>query len=308
MQKKVKRGILDTRTSAILWANWFQFASAERVLNPRVMSRRLLWCMEGHGRVRVNGVWHAMQPDDFLFLPWQHEVLYVADERHPFRLGSIHVIPDHPLNRKLVFFSVSHNGKDVWAKCKWRADVAWPGLEGVPGGVARPLDPLRLLGSYIIARFEEGGMPEASLRKLSQLLVDEIARTVAQKEVSQPGHEAVRRAQELIEWHGSGKLSLCDLARLSDCSISTLRRQFQEVLGMPPYEWMLQSRIRHARRLLTTTTLRIKEVAAEVGFDDPFQFSRTFRQRTGWSPRQFRARHAFAPKSARASTQLLRPS
>ena len=116
-----KTFIRDTRTSVVLWANWFQFAAAERALSRRVLSRMLLWCQEGKGRVRVNGTWHAMQPDDFLFLPWQHEVLYVADSHEPFWVGGIHIIPDHATDRKLVF-SVSHQMKDGWANCSWRRD------------------------------------------------------------------------------------------------------------------------------------------------------------------------------------------
>jgi AraC-like DNA-binding protein len=295
MFKTFRTPSLDTRTSVVLWANWFQFVAAERALNPRVLSRMLLWCEKGKGRVRVNGVWYPMQSDDFLFLSWQHEVLYLADVREPFLVGGIHIIPDHPLDRKLVF-SISHNIKDEWAKSKWRRDCLWPGLEGVRGGVALPLDPLRLLGTYIIERFEEGQMPEASLRKLSQLLVEEIARTVSQKTVFPHGNDVVRRVQEMIQHHLNRQFSLGDLAKLSNCSVSTLRRQFQQTLGMPPYEWILQTRLRRARRLLTTTTLRIKEIAEQIGFDDPFQFSRLFRQRTGQSPRQFRANHAFVPK------------
>ena len=295
MQKQFKTPILDARTSVILWANWFQFAAAERALNTHVLSRMLLWCQEGRGRVRVNGVWYSMQPDDFLFLPWQHEVLYHADDREPFWVGGIHIIPDHATDRKLVF-SVSHNTKDGLAKCPWRRDRVWPGLESVRAGVARSQDPLRLLAAYIVERFEEGAIPEAPLRKLSQVLVEEIARTVAQKGATREGNDAVRRAQELVESHLDQKIPLCDLARLAQCSVSTLRRQFQQTLGIPPYEWILQARIRRARRLLVTTTLRIKEIAGQVGFDDPFQFSRTFNQRTGSSPREFRKHHAFAPK------------
>lgn len=130
MQKTIIR---DTRTSVVLWANWFQFAAAERAFNPRVLSRMLLWCQEGKGRVRVNGIWYAMQPDDFLFLPWQHEVLYVADGHEPFWVGGIHIIPDYAMDRKLVF-SVSHSIKGGWAKCSWRRDRAWPELNGVCAG------------------------------------------------------------------------------------------------------------------------------------------------------------------------------
>jgi AraC-like DNA-binding protein len=295
MKKTFIRPPLNTRDTVVLWSNWFQFAPAERVLNPKVLSRMLLWCQEGRGRVRVNGIWHVIEPDDFLFLPWQHEVLYLADAHAPFWVGGIHIIPEHPVNRKLVF-SISHHPNDHWAKCSWRRDIAWPGLEGVRAGVARAQDPLRLLTAYIAERFEEGAMSEASLRKLSQVLIDEIARTVAEKPVSSQGNDVVRRAQELVESHWNRHISLCELAQLTHCSVSTLRRQFQETLGMPPYEWMLQARMQRARRLLATTTLRIKEVAAQVGFEDPFQFSRMFKQRTGGSPRHFREDRAFAPR------------
>jgi AraC-like DNA-binding protein len=236
-----------------------------------------------------------MQPDDFLFLPWQHEVLYLADGREPFWVGGIHIIPDHALDRKLAF-SISHNIRDSWAKCTWRRDRAWPGLEGVRTGVARSQDPLGLLAAYIVERFDEGAMPEAPLRKLSQVLVEEIARTVAQRVAARVGNDVVRRAQELVESHWDRNIPLSELARVAQCSVSTLRRQFQQTLGIPPYEWILQARIRRARRLLVTTTLRVKEIARLVGFDDPFQFSRTFNHRTGSSPRQFRENHAFAPK------------
>src|SRR5882724_903833 len=103
MKKTFIQSRLNTRDTVIVWASWFQFAPSEQVLNPRVSSRMLLWCQEGKGRVRVNGVWYSMEPDDFLFLPWQHEVLYIADSREPFWVGGIHLIPEHPPNRKLVF-------------------------------------------------------------------------------------------------------------------------------------------------------------------------------------------------------------
>ena len=287
--------LLNTRNTVILWANWFQFAPAERIVNPCVSSRMLLWCEEGKGRVRVNGVWHAMEADDFLFLPWKHAICYVADDRAPFRVAGIHVIPGHSPDRKLNF-AVSHHPEDRWAGSKWRHDVTWPGLQGLVAGRARAFDPLRLLGAYIVGRFEAGnGLQEDPLRQLSQLLVAEIARTVARKNPAPAGSEIVRRVQEFVESHWRKKVSLHALARLAGCSVSTLRRQFQQTLGIPPYEWILQARIRKAQDLLSTTTLRIHEVAERVGFEDAFQFSRTFRQRTGVSPRQFRKNRAFAP-------------
>lgn len=298
MRKKsimVPRG---TENSVILMAGRFQFGAGERVHNRWVLSRMLLWCREGRGRVRINGQWREMQADDFVLLPWHHDVLYHADAREPMWVCGIHIVPNYPPERKLTFF-VPHNIRNAAAKWRWQKDMPWPGLEGSPAGVARPRDPLGLLADYVVERFDAGPIAEPLLRKLTQLLVEEIARTLAHKPVDVPGSDIVRRAQELVESHWDRQIPLRELARLSHCSVSTLRRQFQQTLGLPPYEWILQERMRRARRLLSTTTLRVKEVASQVGFEDAFQFSRTFRQRVGKSPRMFRAEHAFAPKASR---------
>ncbi len=293
--QKTRNPSLATRNTVIVGANWFQFAPGERILHPRVLSRALLWCHEGRGRVRVNGSWFALEPDRFLFLPWAREILYAPEPSQPFWLGAIHLIPDHPRGRRLEF-AVSHRATDAWAAYRWRRDVDWPRLAGVREGVSRPADPLRLLATYIVERFEGAALDESALRLLAGLLVREIAEAVLQRPAQPRGGELVRRAQEYVEGHLDRPVALAELARQARCSASTLRRQFRQALGVAPYEWILRVRMERARRLLATTTLRVKEVAAQVGFEDPFQFSRIFRQRTGRSPRQYRDGQAFHPR------------
>jgi AraC-like DNA-binding protein len=295
MQKTFIPRTRGTKNAVIAGANWFQFAPAERILHPRVLSRMLLWCHEGLGRIRVNGTWHPLDTDRYLFLPWGHEIVYLASPERPFRVGGIHLIPDHPRDRKLVF-AISHRENDAWARCRWRRDAAWPGLEGVRAGLARPAEPLRHLATYIVERFAGGGLDDAALRLLARLLVGEIAAAVKTGGTPHRGGESVRRVREFIENHLDRPLSIAELARAADCSASTVRRQFHDALGIPPYEWILRLRIDRAQRLLATTNLRVKEIAAQVGFDDPFQFSRIFRQRAGQSPREFRHAQAFHPR------------
>jgi AraC-like DNA-binding protein len=45
-----------------------------------------------------------------------------------------------------------------------------------------------------------------------------------------------------------------------------------------------------ARQLLITSDHTVAEIAASVGYQDPFYFSRQFRAVNGVSPREFRAR------------------
>jgi AraC-like DNA-binding protein len=47
-------------------------------------------------------------------------------------------------------------------------------------------------------------------------------------------------------------------------------------------------RINRARQLLELTAMSIKEIAAEVGYENPFYFSLRFKKQTGTSPRDYR--------------------
>jgi AraC-like DNA-binding protein len=285
---------LKTESTVIVAANWFQFTPGQRIVYPQVGSRMLLWSYAGRGRVRVNGTWHSLETDQFLFLPWHHAIQYAADAERPFWVGGIHLIPDHARTRK-VELTVSHHPKDVEASWRWRRDVAWPGLEEVRQGVAQASEPLRLLATYIVERFGMISRSEVSLRLLARWLIEEVVEALSGKAAG-TGNEVVRRAQEFVAAHMGESITLTDLARWSDCSISTMRRQFQQALGVPPYEWILDTRMRRAQQLLATTTMRIKEVAGRVGFEDAFQFSRIFKQRIGRSPRAFREGQAFHPQ------------
>ena len=53
-----------------------------------------------------------------------------------------------------------------------------------------------------------------------------------------------------------------------------------------------KERLDHVKRLLRTTTRSIGRIAEETGFGSADCLSRLFRQRTGKSPRAWRAQHA----------------
>ena len=52
---------------------------------------------------------------------------------------------------------------------------------------------------------------------------------------------------------------------------------------------ILRVRLREARRLLTTTSASVKQIAFQVGFEDPLYFSRLFRRRFGTPPSNLRS-------------------
>ncbi len=79
------------------------------------------------------------------------------------------------------------------------------------------------------------------------------------------------------------------LARAASLSPSRFAHLFREQLDTTPQAYLEAQRMVRARELLEHTGLRIGQVAAEVGFEDPLYFSRRFTRHTGRSPRAWRA-------------------
>ena len=56
-------------------------------------------------------------------------------------------------------------------------------------------------------------------------------------------------------------------------------------------DFLIRTRIGQACQLLDLTALSIKEIAAKVGYQDPYYFSRLFKKVTSCSPKTYRATH-----------------
>jgi AraC-like DNA-binding protein len=85
------------------------------------------------------------------------------------------------------------------------------------------------------------------------------------------------------------------LARVSGVSEAHFARSFKEAFGVPPHRYLLTRRIERATALLRDTDLPITEIAFQTGWNSLGTFGRTFRDVTGESPGEVRAREQAAP-------------
>lgn len=79
-----------------------------------------------------------------------------------------------------------------------------------------------------------------------------------------------------------------ELAREAGYSPDHFSRIFKQVTGQTPQGLKLQARIERARQLLTESSLSIGMIAAALGYEDVFFFSRQFKKKTGMSPSEYR--------------------
>jgi transcriptional regulator GlxA family with amidase domain len=85
------------------------------------------------------------------------------------------------------------------------------------------------------------------------------------------------------------------LARVSGVSEAHFSRSFKDAFGLPPHRYLLTRRIERATALLRDTELPITEIAFGTGWKSLGTFGRTFRDVTGESPGDFRARAKATP-------------
>jgi transcriptional regulator GlxA family with amidase domain len=84
------------------------------------------------------------------------------------------------------------------------------------------------------------------------------------------------------------------LARVSCVSEAHFARSFKDAFGVPPHRYLLTRRIERAKALLRDTDLPIIEIAFQTGWNSLGTFGRTFRDITGESPSELRAREQAA--------------
>jgi len=97
--------------------------------------------------------------------------------------------------------------------------------------------------------------------------------------------------QYLEEHISDPKLSNSVLAELLGFSEVHFRKQFAQLYGMPPHQYIVELRIRRAKQLLSDGILSVSAIAEQCGFSSVYHFSRAFKNHIGISPREYATRN-----------------
>jgi AraC-like DNA-binding protein len=81
---------------------------------------------------------------------------------------------------------------------------------------------------------------------------------------------------------------LCDLARLADMGVSSLKAKFPLVVGQPVFDFLRDQRLERARRGLEVEGWTVKQAAYFVGYAHPSNFATAYRRKFGSAPREAR--------------------
>jgi AraC family transcriptional regulator len=97
-----------------------------------------------------------------------------------------------------------------------------------------------------------------------------------------------RRARELLLANIKRGVALKEVARACDLSVSYFSHAFRHTLGVAPYKWLIEQRVVLSKEKMRDDGLSLSDVAAECGFSDQSHLTRVFRQTVGVSPGAWR--------------------
>ena len=163
------------------------------------------------------------------------------------------------------------------------------------------LDPLIVsIGDAILSELQN---ESSAGRLLVESLASSLAvRLIQQHLVAMPAHvpeiitpfhvNRLRMSQvlEYIDTHVERDISLDELASVACMSRFHFSRVFKLATGVPPYKYVSAKRLERAKELLDRLDRPLWDIASALGFSSESNFSRAFRQFSGFTPRQFRER------------------
>lgn len=137
-----------------------------------------------------------------------------------------------------------------------------------------------LLSRYIVETHEKNRV----LRMLRKHYAPELDASAKSREEA-----IVKKAIGFIEANYDKDISRDDVSRNVYLNPSYFSRMFHKVTGKTFSDYLIETRLEKAKLLMQNPLLTTKEIAYQTGFDNPYYFSRLFKQKEGAPPRSYRS-------------------
>jgi AraC-like DNA-binding protein len=223
-------------------------------------------CQDGAGKLWLDGTSYRVTAGDAVVIPPSTPHRYQSDERQPWTIWWFHA-----------------TGRDIHGLV-----AAALGPESTPVAPLRDAYAARNLVDRVVSALERDETA-ASLYAAAGAAWNLLAQLASERQLGPAGTvERVGLAQDYLRDNFATAPSVSELARTAGLSTSHFSAVFRKSTGMGVLEYVKRLRNARARELLAATDLAVAEVGRQVGYTDPFYFSRQFHSVNGTSPSEFR--------------------
>ncbi|WP_183561003.1 AraC family transcriptional regulator [Mucilaginibacter sp. SP1R1] len=231
----------------------------------------LIYCLQGKGHYIIDNKRYEVHTNQFIILPATDKYMrYWADKDDPWTIYWVHYTGDNinALNKSL---NLSINRGPIQIPFNEKAIEIW----------------------QTIFQTLEMGYSTENLCNASFCLYHLVATFLFPQRHIQHDKEhdgdIITKTINNMRGNLSKKLTVEDMAVKHSLSVSHFSNIFRKATGMPPIDYFIHLKMQRACQLLNTNIDKIKSVATELGYEDPYYFSRIFKKHIGTSPEQYRA-------------------
>jgi AraC family transcriptional regulator of arabinose operon len=191
----------------------------------------------------------------------------------------------------------THQAWDLaWAhfmpRSHWLALMNWPAV--APGLMSLRIADKTVMTHVTNALLEANDLARSALPGREMFALNALERMLLWCDCVNPNSEQrllderVQRAMDFLCRNIGRRITLGDVAKVAHLSPSRLAHLFREQVGVTPQQYLENERLERAKQLLELTAYTVQQISAQVGFDNPFYFTRRFKKHTGHSPRDYR--------------------
>lgn len=252
-------------------AGYFPRAANHLVERPQGAPTTLvILCLRGEGWMQVHGRRRDVRSGDFAWMAAGQAHAYGTSGENPWTIAWVHFAGDEVVKWREFLESCAGSDDAVWALPRDYADEV--ALERVYRTIERGQAPRHQIAA--------AGDLRSSFNKLAEVLTE--------RRGLRSARDRVAASIEELRRDSSRAYRLEELASAAGMSVTHYCAHFRKVAGFAPIDFLIRLRVQHACRLLDTSRLTIAEIAAIVGYADPYYFTRCFRRVMGCSPQRYR--------------------
>ncbi|SHG55879.1 AraC family transcriptional regulator [Pedobacter caeni] len=231
----------------------------------------LIYCIDGKGEAKIGDTSYSLIAGNFIVIPADQSHSYASDKNNPWTIYWAH-FKGHLVKPLITLMAKRQKGYKGFVQFN---ESRIKLFEDIYLNLERGYSTDNLC--YVNLSFSHF---------LSSFIFDEKFNYSSRKQMINPIDVAIEFMQKNLH----STFTLEEVAKAVNLSPSHFSALFKEQTGFAPIKYFNHIKIQKACQYLQFTDLRIKEIAATLGIDDQYYFSRMFSKIMGVSPQDYKSR------------------
>ena len=148
-------------------------------------------------------------------------------------------------------------------------------------------------GAAVRRRFLEAKSIEIICSVIHQLTMPKLT-YVGRNRITSDDTLRLIEARDILQTNFVDPPKIARLARMTGLNETKLRGGFKEMFGFTVHAFIQNCRMSNAVKMLTSSDISISDIAYEVGYEHPTNFTQAFKRHFGYGPKALRKQHSMS--------------